>query len=54
LDRQVGEYDGTRAVLLEKVLQAVALGCCVLGVGAHVQVEASAVTKEQVGGTALV
>jgi hypothetical protein len=43
---QVGEHDGTGAVLLEEILEPVALGGGVLGVGAHVQVESTAVTQE--------
>ena len=54
LDGQVGEHDGARAVLLQEILESVTLGGGVLGVGAHVQVEAPAVTQEKVGGTALV
>ena len=43
LDGQVGEHLGSRAILLEQVLQAVAFGGCVLRVCTHVQVEASAI-----------
>ena len=42
------------AILLEQVLQAVALGGRVLGVCAHVQVEAPAVAQEEVRGAPLV
>ena len=44
LDGQIGEYLGSRAILLEQVLPGGShSGGCVLGVCTHVQVEASAV-----------
>ena len=53
LDGQICKHHRAGTILLEEVLEAVALGGCVLGMRAHVQVQAPAVTQEKVRRTPL-
>ena len=52
VDHEAFEDALTSPVVLDQVVDRVALGGGVLGVGAHVEIEAGAVAEEHVGGAA--